>query len=153
VSFNLTKVRLGEDENGDPVESAVVSYLRQKSASKALPQQAARALEILEESIGRLGCEVGDGNAAAFTGLSIEEALWRELCAKAQLSRDGLEQSERKAFQRARKALLANRNIALNAGRVWLAEPIAAEEPAAAMPVMDFSTGAGSAWLTEWGNA
>jgi KaiC/GvpD/RAD55 family RecA-like ATPase len=98
-SFQLLQVEVGEDDQGDPVTSAVVvqSAVPTKASSELPPAQRL-ARSALVETAKRLGTFGSDGDS-----VWVQVELWRE--AFYEMQADSNDDARRKAFSRARKGL------------------------------------------------
>lgn len=126
LTFGLQSVILGNDEEGQPVTSAIVKYLH-PSTGKKLPKSAQQALDVLAAMIETRG------------GSGIPEKEWRELWYKSwseEQTAAAKPETERKAWIRLRKALLSA-GRAEDKGGIWSITPLEGEGS-----VMDFSIAA-----------
>ena len=142
IKFNLCSVPLGTDSDGEQVTSAVVNYLR-SFPKTALPKQPKEALDILVEAIAEVGVLPDAASIAQFSGLYVDEQVWRQRCADRGMGGDK-EEGRRKAFSRAKDYLSAREFIALADGRVWRTQAASAgPDGAGDGKFMDFTSGAG----------
>ena len=144
MQFDLIKVVLGRDEEGEEVSSAVVAY-RSISTAKVSKQQQG-VIDQLQAGLDGLGTVSEATAAAGWFGCSIQDEDWRAACDAAQIGGDK-EGSRRKAFDRAKSALIEMGRVGNAAGRSWLIEGAGADavddDGVPHSGSMDFSMGAG----------
>lgn len=112
LTFGLQSEILGNDEEGQPVASAIVKYLH-PSTGKKLPKSAQQALDVLAAMIETRG------------GSGIPEYEWRELWYKNWSDEQhaaAKPETERKAWARLRKALLSAGRVE-DKGGLWSIVP------------------------------
>mgnify|MGYP006269481329 CR=1 FL=1 len=108
-TFRLEQVDLGEDQDGDPVTTCRVQPC-DPDAAPVRSKAAERALLIFE----RLR-DVGGGG-------DVPVPEWRKACRAEGLSTSGTGDAEKRAFQRARDALLAEGIVRIDGDKVWSVE-------------------------------
>lgn len=134
LHFGLVTVLLGEDEEQEPVNSAIVKYSRFK-ASKKLSGQQKEALDMLAELIQREGSVCEETAMANYRGPCVPVYVWREKWVQVDDDGDMKTETLQKSFKRAKEGLLRAEKIAEGAGRVWL---VPESDPNATGTVMDF---------------
>jgi len=121
IVSRLEQVTVGIDDDGDPITSCIIQPVRDgASRANAVTGQAAQALHILRDC---LSCR--DELAAPTLNLPpetrvVREEIWRTECYARMHSEDTDQSLKQKAFVRARKKLLAEKNIDNREGYVWL---------------------------------
>lgn len=118
--FTLEQVRVGTDDEGDPITSCVVVHLADDAKPgrrRGLTLDQQTALRILQDAIAERG-EAGYPHVPR-GALSIPEAWWRDrYYARAKPGAD--RKTREKSFRRCADALLAAGLVAADNGRVWL---------------------------------
>lgn len=124
-SFRLKTVVLGVDAEGDEVTTCIVDSLanaERGTTRRPLPASAAaKALTELEHLLIELNPESVKGHARIPDGARlIRKSIWRDACLRKGLSETGEPDTERKAFQRAVKALEKAGLTASYAEHAWI---------------------------------
>lgn len=135
ISFALATVTLGQDEDGEPVTSAVVTYFRTQAGGKPLAKQVQAVLTLLTDLLDTDDAEIDTAGKKW-----VAEHTWRQ----AWIADGGADKTEtsRRTFSRHKKALINHGVITVLAGRIALAPDAAATCDATAGAVMDYAVGA-----------
>lgn len=126
-SFTIRSEHVGIDDDGDPMTAPVAEEIEGTSPPK-LADGPAKALSYLADVIGRQGDKLPVGPMFPLQADLRCVALdaWRDECRGRTLSGSGEKDAEKRAFQRAVKALTASKNVATgeHAGKVfvWIAK-------------------------------
>jgi hypothetical protein len=123
LGFRLRLVDLGHDAEGDPIVKPIAEELDGAAGPErpALTEAERRALDMLASAIVVEGTALPRGSLFP-TGLrGVPERRWREECATRRLSPTDTAEAQRKAFDRAFKALLEKRVVAARDDLVWIA--------------------------------
>jgi len=118
-AYRLQSVFLGNDEDDDPVTSAVVEATEPVKKPTHLKGQASIAKQALFDALA------ADGQTKAGEGLSNDRKLvsvdkWREHCDLRGLSRGDSDSVARTAFLRAQKALQEKGVVQVSEGFAWV---------------------------------
>ena len=134
AAFTLKKVSLPwADADGDPLNSAVLVKCDAPaditSYTYHLPPARYIAMDALRIALVEHGKEVESNGV-----VSITEDQWRQAAYDAGISNSDLQDSKKKAFQRALKELVGARKVACQDGRYWLRIPKASPRALPAVP-------------------
>ena len=118
-SYQLRGVKIGEDEDGDPVFSAVVEPTEApvKRAPKLRGQQLI-AMQALSDAMAHHG-ETKHGDMFPSNGQCVSLDRWREYCDRHSLSSGEGESSRRAAFHKVRNALQEKDLVRVIDGFAW----------------------------------
>ena len=120
ATFRLKKVFLPwADVDGDPLNSAVLSKCDTPNIAahaERLPVAQRIALDALRRALVDHGIE----SAGV---VSVAEDQWRQAAYVAGISSSEQAQARRKAFQRARNELVADKRVVVRDGRYWIPDP------------------------------
>jgi hypothetical protein len=124
TQFKLKPVTLGQDEDGDPITTAIVDDElldgeKEKSRAK-LSNTQRRAMELLERCIIEQGKPVTNNRQFPKGVITVPTDKWRETCILGDLSA-GSAQSTDRVFRRAMSDLLSMHRIGTGDGLVWIA--------------------------------
>jgi hypothetical protein len=121
--FRLEVVEIGHDEDGDPVTSCVAVPSEAVSTKKPITGAASTALELLRTATIDFG-EVppADRHIPGHVH-AVRLSVWREYCARGQVSSSDDPDSRTKAFKRAADRLQQAGMIGIWGDWVWLVQP------------------------------
>lgn len=121
-AYQLRSVRIGTDEDGDPVFAAVVEPSEAPARStRRLKGQQLIAMQALGDALAHHG-EVRRGDMFPVNRQCVPLARWREYCDRHSLSSGEAETSKRTAFHKAKTALQEKDLIRVIDGWVWSVE-------------------------------
>jgi len=124
IRFKLDVIHLGKNRRGKPVTSCV-SIVAKKGSPEASSRNQVKHITGDVRSAYEVLCNVLAANGKrGFSGTpdgihSVPERLWRDQFYQGPKAGDE-QQTQRRAFQRARDKLIELRIIAMNEGRAWL---------------------------------
>lgn len=133
ITFAVKSVLLGRDEDDEPVDGGVVTYLLSQVGGK-LTKQVQAILAVLTDLL-----DTDDAEADPAGTKWVAEGAWRQ----AWIAGGAAEKPEtrRKAFDRGKTVLTRRGAVTLSAGKVALAPDAPASYAATAGAIMDFSVG------------
>lgn len=117
-AYTLRRVHIGNDEDGDPVTSAIVEPTEALRPTPKLSGQQKIALQAFEDAIAHHGEKKG-GDMFPDNRQCVSLDYWREYCDRHSLTSGEADSSRRTAFHKAKKALLDNGIICVVEGYVW----------------------------------
>lgn len=125
--FNLEKIILGNDRHGDAITSMIVrpvnglTHSSRKPKRPAPESQTGRALNELEQLLAFADCKTMPNHPRIPPNVSVvSKAAWRDACRRKQLSAEGSDEAEKKAFSRGHEAMSRDGLIGSYGGWVWL---------------------------------
>ena len=120
-TFALKPVVIGEDEDGDEVGSAVLMVSEAVSAKPKLTGSQEVALQALNDTLAEYGERIASDDYPARPVVKAQH--WRDMCDRHGLTETDSPDAKRKAFGRAKDALLDKHLIREFDGRVWRVQP------------------------------
>jgi len=120
----LERIEIGRDSDGDPVSSLIVRPVDGMVAAKKtekprkLPRTAQIALRALHDAIGDFGTVPPASNHIPDNVKTVRIDQWRDRAITMGIS-TGEDRAQRKAFQSATEALIAERKAAIWQTHVW----------------------------------
>lgn len=117
-TYRLSDVELGVDEDGDPVNSAVIEPTEPVAKRPKLTGRQGIAMQALSDALAHHGeKKMGDMFPPNRSVVPLER--WREYCRRHKLTEGNGESSFRKAFSKVRKSLHENEIIRIVDDYVW----------------------------------
>ncbi len=126
IVSRLVVVKLGSDEDGEPITSCIVEPSEQPAQSsrpKALSGQAGIALRLLENALADAGEPPPNTEYFPAGGSVVPLPLWRSYCRKGGLAEGDSEETFKTAWKRVRQKLQSGGYIGVWDDLVWIVEP------------------------------